>query len=107
MRQVIPWHKRQFSQHAVTLWLPTNKFGPAPSPELLHDWERDDAPPELRPWLVKGIWLGAGDAFRFLVGLNDVDLMGTKMGGDGRYLPTRHQLHPRNPRPAKTTPHPG
>ncbi|UCC51985.1 MAG: SNF2 helicase-associated domain-containing protein, partial [Anaerolineaceae bacterium] len=85
MRSVIPWYKHQFNQHAVTLWLPTNKFGPTPSPELLHDWERDDAPPELRPWIVKGIRLSAGDAFRFLVGLNDVDMMGTRLGGDGRF----------------------
>ncbi len=85
IRQAIPWHKRQFSQHAVTLWLPTDKYGPAPSPELLHDWEQDDAPPELRPWIVNGIRLDADDAFRFLVALNDVDLMGTRVGGDGRF----------------------
>ncbi len=86
MRSIIPWHKRKFSPHSVTLWLPTNKFGPAPAPALLHDWERDNAPLELRTWRVKGIWLDARDGFRFLVALNDVDLMGTKVGGDGRFL---------------------
>ncbi len=86
IRSIIPWHKRQFSQHAITLWLPTNKFSPTPAPELLHDWERDDTPPELRSWRVQGIWLSAGDGFRFLVALNDIDLMGTKVGGDGRFL---------------------
>ena len=34
----------------LTLWLPTNRFGPIPSPDLLHDWERDDSPPDLLPW---------------------------------------------------------
>jgi len=85
MRQANPWHKGQFSQHTVTLWLPTNKFGPVPSPELLHDWERDDEPPQLHPWIIKGIRLKPGDAFRFLAALDDVDLMGMRLGGDGRY----------------------
>ena len=85
IRRAIPWHKGQFSKHAVTLWLPTNRFGPAPSPELLHDWEQDDAPLELRPWIVNGIRLNAGDAFHFLVSLDDVDLMVTRLGGDSRY----------------------
>ena len=48
-----------------------------------------------------------GDAFRFLVALNDVDLTGTTIGGRRPLLPARHQLRPRNPGPAKTTPHPG
>ncbi len=85
IRRTIPWHKHQFNQHTVTFWLPTNNFGPAPSPELLHDWERDDEPPQLHPWIVEGIWLKPGDAFRFLVALNDVDLTGIRLGGDGRY----------------------
>jgi SNF2 family DNA or RNA helicase len=84
IRRAIPWHKGQFSKRSVTFWLPTNRFGPAPSPELLHDWEQDDAPLELRPWIVNGIRLNVGDAFNFLVRLKDVDLMGTRLGGDSR-----------------------
>jgi len=85
VRQVIAWDKRPFAPHTATLWLPTNKFGPAPSPELLHDWEQDDAPLELRPWIVKGIRLNARDSFRFLVALNDAELMRVMVGGNGRF----------------------
>ncbi|MFQ5421602.1 MAG: SNF2 helicase-associated domain-containing protein, partial [Anaerolineae bacterium] len=85
VHRVIPWYKRTFSPHTITLWLPTNKFGPLPAPELLHDWAQDDALPELRPWIVNGIRLHAGDAFRFLVGLNEVELARTRLGGDGRF----------------------
>ncbi|MCP4420120.1 MAG: hypothetical protein GY805_26240, partial [Chloroflexi bacterium] len=84
VRRIIPLQK--LNQHSVTFWLPTNKFGPAPSPELLHDWEQDDAPPELLPWIVKGIRLNANDASHFLVALNGVELIGARLGGDGRYL---------------------
>jgi SNF2 family DNA or RNA helicase len=85
VHQIAFFHPQNPDYHSVTLWLPTNKFGPKPSPELLHDWEQDDTVLELRPWIVKGIRLNAADAFRFLVGLNDVDLQGTRLGGDGRY----------------------
>ncbi len=85
-RRTITWHKVKLVTHRLTLWLPTNKFSPSPSPELLHDWERDDAPPELRPWIVRGLQLNAADAWDFLLGLNRAVLPGTKLGGDGRYL---------------------
>jgi hypothetical protein len=35
----------------LTLWLPTDRFGPVPSPDLVHDWETDSEPPDLLPWL--------------------------------------------------------
>ncbi|VAW31446.1 hypothetical protein MNBD_CHLOROFLEXI01-3977, partial [hydrothermal vent metagenome] len=88
VRQINPTHQQKLNQHSVTLWLPTNKFGPTPSPELLHDWEQDAASPELRPWIVKGIRFSAREAFQFLVALNDndVELRGVRLGGDGRYV---------------------
>ena len=55
----------------LTLWLPTNKFGPIPSPELLHDWQEDRTAPELRPWIVEGLWLEPSDAFDLLTALNN------------------------------------
>ncbi|MCP5098297.1 MAG: DEAD/DEAH box helicase [Chloroflexi bacterium] len=88
VRQIIPWHKRKLNQHTITFWLPTNQFGPAPSPELLHDWEQGNAPLELRPWIVNGIQLNAANAFRFLVDISEAKLPGTRLGGDGRYLQT-------------------
>ena len=85
IRQIISEPNSKFVHHDMTFWLPTNKLGPVPSPELLHDWERDDALPELRPWIIKGIRLDSGDSFRFLVGLSKGEWPGVHLGGDGRY----------------------
>ncbi len=86
VRRTITWRNVKPGPHTLTLWLPTNKFGPIPSPELLHDWEQDDAPPELHPWLINGLRLNAADGWDFLLGLNQAYLPGTKLGGDSRYL---------------------
>jgi SNF2 family DNA or RNA helicase len=54
----------------LTLLLPTTKFGPQPSPSLVHDWDFEDGTaPSLTPWLVAGTWLSPIDAFHLLVNL--------------------------------------
>ena len=54
----------------ITLLLPTTKFGPQPSPQLVHDWEIDhNTAPSLHPWLVAGAWLSPVDAFPLLANL--------------------------------------
>jgi SNF2 family DNA or RNA helicase len=85
LQGILPGRKRQFGGHTLRFWLPTNRFGPCPSPELLHDWERDDNPPELLPWNVDGLLLDAGDAFCFLVALSGVGLTVARLGADCRY----------------------
>ncbi len=56
----------------TTLFLPTSKFGPHPSPQLVHDWDVDeDAPLTLVKWVVDGVWLSLVDAFYLLTALPD------------------------------------
>ncbi|MBK6328940.1 MAG: hypothetical protein IPF56_23855 [Chloroflexi bacterium] len=43
---------------------------PNPSPDLLHDWERDDSPPDLLPWEVIGGALNAAQTLRLLTWLH-------------------------------------
>ncbi len=85
VREVIPLHKRKLLEQSLTFWLPTNKFGPIPSPDLLHDWEEDAAPPELHPWIVKGICLETSSAFDLLTTLNNRTAPGIHLGSDSRY----------------------
>ena len=46
-----------------TLLLPTTKFGPQPSPQLVHEWDIPPDSPKLLPWIVAGVWLSPADAF--------------------------------------------
>ena len=56
----------------VVLLLPTGRFGPQPSPQLLHGWELDaDEELKLAPWRISGVWLPIADAFAVL---NDLPL---------------------------------
>ncbi len=48
--------------HTTLLQLPTNKFGPVPSPELVHDWDIDKGSPQWHPWQVTGLWLSPAQA---------------------------------------------
>jgi len=66
----------------VTMWLPTNRFGPQPSPELLHDWEHDE-PSEMLPWEVTGLWIETANAFSFFAALNRRSHL--RAGSDARY----------------------
>jgi SNF2 family DNA or RNA helicase len=73
----------------ITLWLPTNRFGPIPSPDLLHDWEQDDDPPELLPWEIVGGTLSAAQTLRLLTWLHQNELPAPyRLGVDGRYWQT-------------------
>ena len=91
--RLLPWHKRKLTEQSAIFWLPTDKFGPTPSPELLHDWETANEPPKLQPWIVSGLRLDVEDTFDLLIALNQVDQSGKnlrngsayKLGGDGRY----------------------
>ncbi|MCB8946222.1 MAG: DEAD/DEAH box helicase [Ardenticatenaceae bacterium] len=73
----------------MTLWLPTNRFGPVPSPDLLHNWETEDKPPQLMPWIVQGLGLKSIHALSLLTYLHQYDLPPTlSLGQDGRYWQT-------------------
>ncbi|MGB5058779.1 MAG: DEAD/DEAH box helicase [Candidatus Promineifilaceae bacterium] len=75
----------------LTLWLPTNRFGPIPSPDLLHDWERDDSPPDLLPWEVIGGALNAAQTLRLLTWLHQNPLPAPyRLGVDGRFWHTAY-----------------
>ncbi|HSH03017.1 MAG TPA: DEAD/DEAH box helicase [Anaerolineae bacterium] len=50
-----------------TLWLPSNRFGPLPSPTLVHDWVVDDGEVVLRPWQISGVCLPAEVAWLMLI----------------------------------------
>lgn len=63
IHRVTGWCNRTLQAQTLTFWLPTNQSGPCSSPELLHDWERDEGRPVLLPWLIKGLRLEAADAF--------------------------------------------
>ncbi len=79
------WH----GTHQVdiaTFWLPTNKFGPIPSPDLIHDWETDQSPPKLLPWTVAGFRLEPPMALLFLSFLHRQELPANiRLGPDGRF----------------------
>ncbi|MEM7799262.1 MAG: DEAD/DEAH box helicase [Chloroflexota bacterium] len=84
-------HQSQTAQIITrTLQIPTNKFGPVPSPELVHNWESDPKPPRWQSWEVSGIFLPVADAFEHLARLvNSAEAMESKgpirLGSDGRY----------------------
>jgi SNF2 family DNA or RNA helicase len=85
IHRVTAWRNRTFQAQTLTFWLPTNRVGPCPSPELLHDWEGDEGQPVLMPWLVKGLLLGAADAFHYLTLFPATTLPAVTLGSDGRY----------------------
>jgi SNF2 family DNA or RNA helicase len=73
----------------LTLWLPTNRFGPVPSPDLVHDWETDSEPPDLLPWMVDGLTLTADQSVQLLTHLHQTDWPPlVRMGIDGRFWQT-------------------
>lgn len=93
VKRLLPWHKRKLAEQSAIMWLPTNKFGAAPSPELLHDWDSDDDPPLLQPWIISGLRMDAEDALDLLIALMQADQSEQglrngnlfRLGGDGRY----------------------
>jgi hypothetical protein len=70
----------------ITLLLPTTATAPQPSPQLLHDWDMDESPPEtLTAWVVAGVWLSPLDAFDLLTRLPATAPPDLTWGVDLRY----------------------
>ena len=75
----------------VTLWLPTNRFGPTPSPDLRHNWETDESVPELLPWTVAGLTLSLSHVHALFAYLLQQALPHTTvLGVDGRFWQTSY-----------------
>ncbi|MCL4562414.1 MAG: hypothetical protein M1281_17605, partial [Chloroflexi bacterium] len=76
IRRLQVWLKTQVRNESqltgtATLWLPSTRTGPLPSPELSHSWELDRSiSPCLLPWRIEGIWLPASEAISTLVKLS-------------------------------------
>lgn len=60
--------RHHLPEESRTLWLPTDRYGPCPSPDLLHDWEIGDAALELLRWRVPGLRLDVAQSLRLLAG---------------------------------------
>jgi hypothetical protein len=71
----------------VSLWLPTTRTGPLPSPQLLHDWELVDTPATLAPWQVTGAIAAPLAGFILLNRLSAAESLppGLALGDDTRY----------------------
>lgn len=78
----------------VTLWLPTTRTGPLPSPQLIHDWELDDSPLALAPWRITGAIATPLAGFTLLNGLTASELLppGLALGDDVRFWQTAANL---------------
>lgn len=77
------------------LRLPSGKYGPLPSPQLIHEWEiSDTGKVNLRPWAVEGMTVDPHEAFMVLMALPSVrDLPPTFALGTGtRYWQTVAEL---------------
>ncbi len=71
----------------VTLWLPTTRTGPLPSPQLVHEWELADTPPTLAPWQITGAIAAPLAGFILLNALSAAESLpaGLALGDDTRY----------------------
>ena len=79
-------------ERSVTLRLPSTRTGPRPAPGLVHSWELDDdTRPFLAPWIVPGLWLLPGDAWKLLLELPALEdsrgegSLPLTLGGDARF----------------------
>lgn len=78
--------ERKYRQ--ITLWLPTDEFGPQPSPYLVHDWEveangtllSDDGPLTLLQWKIRGVWVTPIEGFDILMALSNPDIVPPTVG---------------------------
>lgn len=78
--------RQKLQLEKCTLWLPTNQFGPMPSPGLLHEWEGEAAELELLPWLVVGYRLDTAQTFDLLCHWQQQAWpTGVRLGENGRY----------------------
>ncbi len=73
----------------LTLWLPTLRRGPQPSPALLHDWDMaEEQGRTLLPSTVEGLWLPPASGFDVLASLlaREAHLLpAVRLGEDLRY----------------------
>ncbi|MEM7130423.1 MAG: DEAD/DEAH box helicase [Chloroflexota bacterium] len=79
----------------IAMLLPAGKYGPLPSPQLIHEWDiRDQGKVDLRPWLVNGFMVEPQDAIHLLSGLlSEQDLPPQfALGTDTRYWQTATEL---------------
>lgn len=84
----VEW-RQQPAEEALTLWLPTDHFGPSPSPALLHEWETGDAARVLLPWTVACLRLNAREAVGLLAHLHRYELpAGIRAGSDSHFWQT-------------------
>ncbi len=79
------------AQEKLTLWLPTNRYGPCPSPDLVHEWETDDAEPDLLQWEVTGPRLSDAQSLSLLAHLHQQEPPVTlRLGADSRFWRTAY-----------------
>ncbi|MCX6050365.1 MAG: DEAD/DEAH box helicase [Chloroflexi bacterium] len=71
----------------LALLLPTTKWGPLPSPHLVHDWTVDAHRPTLAAWQISGLWLTPAAALALLINLPSLQDLPphVRLGDDGRY----------------------
>ncbi len=75
----------------ASLWLPTTKQGPQPSPQLVQDWALTDrAAPTLAAWQITGLALEPAAALQILLNLPSAQDLPTqvRIGDDARYWET-------------------
>ncbi len=58
---------------AFTLWLPSTRTGPLPSPALPQSWDIDLKDPRLEPWIIQGTRVPFESALHILRGLASCD----------------------------------
>ena len=70
----------------LPFWLPSNRSGPVPPPDLGHRWEMDDEPPTLRRWTINGLLLDTAQALSLFTYLHQHDRPPSlRLGPDARY----------------------
>ena len=70
----------------LAFWLPANRSGPVPPPDLGHNWEAADDPPTLRQWTINGLVLDTAQALTLFTYLQQHDLPpALRLGPDARY----------------------
>jgi SNF2 family DNA or RNA helicase len=86
-----PGWRPSLPEENLTLWLPTNPYGPCPSPDLLHEWENGDASLDLLRWRVTGLRLNPAQSLSLLAQLHRADLPpALRLGTDGRFWRTAY-----------------
>jgi SNF2 family DNA or RNA helicase len=83
--------RHSLPEASLTLWLPTNRYGPCPSPDLLHEWENGDTSLDLLRWRVTGLRLDPAQSLSLLAHVHRHDLPpASRLGADGRFWHTAY-----------------